>query len=227
MIKLLGFLFLYSLWGCSDLYYYDDEAVVEIEQVLEREIVSDTLFITSVEAGEAINFKIAGLERGNIFGEVYSKQVKSSWKFWHCRDVGPEQITSCHWKKRSEKCQIYYQDFLEYRERIVDFTEREKWPFKIMVGGTSYPLDEEFNFDGSTLYARITVAQEMVIDGHDLKIMVTQQESSMARAGFLKFGKCEGKGKKNFTANASLEFEEMDGQTFIELEVSASREVKR
>ena len=226
MIKLIGILLLCSFWGCSDLYYYD-EVKVEIEQVLEREVVSDILFITSVEVQEVISFKITGVERVNILGEVYSEQVKSSWKFWHCRDHGPEQITSCRWKKRSGTCHAYYQDFLEYRKSPIGFFQREKWPFKVMIGGTSYPLDKEFNFDGSALYAKITVTKEMVANGHDLKMAVIQQESKIARTGFLRFGKCEGRGERDFAANALQEFQEMDGQTFRELEISASKEVKR
>ena len=182
-----------ALWGCSD-WYYQDEQPPEMEQVLENELVNDAIFIDSVDVGEIIFFKISGIERGNIFGEVYARNAKSSWGEQELSSGLGDRPDHLRWVWKNGHCVANYRDFLDDEEWPVDFSERENWPFKIEVGGVDYPLDEGFNIAEGTLHVTLTITQEMVANGHDLGLVVLQGRPREVQVGFVGFGSCEGRG---------------------------------
>ena len=76
MSSFVFILSLLTILGCSD-FYYQEKTAVSVEQIVEKETVSDELFLTSVDAGEVIQLEIRGVETRNHFGKVYSKNHKS------------------------------------------------------------------------------------------------------------------------------------------------------
>ena len=214
-------LFIALTWGCSELYYENP-----IEQIVQSETIKDELFLTTVELGEVIQFAIKGWETKNQFSEIYSKKFKSRWEVERCHTSVATGMDYCQWQGESGNCKVYYQDFVGEIEESIDLTQKDGWPFQIMIGGVLYPLDAYFKVQEGVLDATLTITQKMLAHGHDLKFVVLQEEPKESKAGFLKFGKCDGRKRKGFKVFASLDFEIMDGHGFRTLEVSAKREAR-
>ena len=217
-------LYLLTIWGCSE--FYDEKPRANTEQIIESEIISGEIFLTTVNTGEVIQFEIRGIETRNDFSDVYPKRVKSYWDKeirTGNRHMGTDRYD---WVKRKGYCEVFYRDFLGEAEYNIDLSKREEWPFQITIGGTSYPLDEYYSIEGATLYANLSINRDMVAQGHDFKFVVIQDEPIKTKVGFLKFGKCEGKGRRSFKVDAPLKFKKLEGHGVKTLEISATKKIK-
>ena len=229
MTKFTLILTLLSIWGCINSNQRKEKTVTtakEVEHLLEKEKVIDKLFITSVNAGEVFRFKIKGFETKNLFSDIYYKMVNSYWNIEECPSDFENTTSYCPELREGGLCELYYRDFMGETSHPIDFSKREDWPLQITVGTSNYPLDDEFAVEGDTLYATLTISQEMLTDGDDVRIEVIQEEVNKTQVGFQRFGTCEGKGERGFYVADFLHHYPMDSHGILEIEVSVKKEVK-
>ena len=220
---MIKFLLLFMVTSCSPHYYQEDQ---NFERLAENARVDDFLFLGSVREGDVIKLAITGEEIKNDLSEVYAKSVKSSWKVEQCNSNNPHGLERCRWKKRSGRCRILYRDYLGEITQEIDFSDRDAWPFQVTIGGVPYPLEENFSVRGGTLYARLATSKAMLVGGDDLKLEIIRKDPEDERVGFMGLENCEGQGEKSFSVNDPLDFEEIPGDRFRVLEVSATRRLK-
>ena len=224
MTKMILTLFtLCAVIACSKRYYYEELESRRIVKVFEREEVAEELYLGSVEAGETLNFKITGADVFYV-KEDFTFITSASWSYRSCMESIATGREHCNWRSTSGKCEMFYRKFVESREVPIDFSKLKDMPFEIQLGDGSYPLSEVVN-DGHTLYGKITVLESMLVKGRDLKIKAIQGEPQVTRLGFLKFGRCEGTGKRNFKVMVSLDQWEDDAYIGRELKVSVTKEI--
>ena len=216
MVKLFGFFMLFFLAGCNEL-----KRKKSFDPIWENKVVTSRLFLTPAQEDVVYHFEITGVESKNEFSKEYRKVARSNWMDRDC-SFGPHGNICVKVPKRN-KCSLYYRDFIERTTSLIDFSKVEKWPFKLMIGKKTYPLDNDFIISDKTLYAKLTVSKEMLEDGYDIDFVVIQEEPETVKVGFQRFGKCSNR-EHDFKVYASLSSEVMNVDNVREVSVTMIRE---
>ena len=234
--KLILTFTLCTLGGCERWFEQGGEkALIKIERGQKKELVEqgskartvfDQWFVGDVAAREVVHFKITAIEQGDQFGEIYSKEIKSFWEV-PTYQAGPFPDNG-HPVKKEGRCVAYFRDYLGEGGHFINLLQREKWPFKIMVGGIRYPLDNSFRFEETTLYATLSVTKKMLQGGSDLVISIVGQEEKEIRTGFIGYGtECDGRAGQGFKTAASEIYEMIHPLKTKWLEVTTIRKQAR
>ena len=233
-IKITLILFLSVLLGCSDWTEKKtdksskverNEAVKKRKEIFGNEFVEDELFVSHVNAGDILYFKIKGVEIKNSFTDIYKKTAPSSWEYWRCETMCRECEDDCGWETLRGNCDLYYRDFKGTIERPIKFTDDTKTDqlkIRVKIEETYHPFINIFFVEDNVIHLAFLVLEGMVKDGHDLSLVV-QNKPETLREGFQDFGKCHGRGgkrRKNFSVEANLTHHLMDVHEKKEYEVS-------
>ena len=161
--------------------YFDSKPLT----IHESRPVIDSWYIGSVAEGEVINFNIQVVDTGKLVSDIYPRQVEKNWK---CRRS--EDLPECSPYSLTRQCTAYYRDQMGQGSRFFDLSERENWPFRVLIAGKEQFLNDSFTFSSPNLYATLRVTGAMLTHGDDLILKVIKPPG-LVEVGFMGFGKCQ------------------------------------
>jgi len=215
--------------SCAD-WYYEEEGLDTygvIERVLENEILQPETFVTTVQEGDVLYFRVRGRKYKNVFSAVYKKMVISTWDVRDCtRGCSALCVImgSCRWAQRKGTCDLFYRRHIIQRERPIRFSNNIKEiPLKVKIGDVRHPVGESFKIRDDILYATFNVSQQMLKTSDQLFLIIPKEKKKKIRVGFQRYGSsCDGFGKRNFRVSGTLKSHLMDAGSNSEFEASVS-----
>ena len=220
------FFILCVIGGCQRWFVQEQKkAAATIAEVKESKKVLRQWFIGDALARDVVRFEIRAIEGGGQLSEIYSKEVRS---FWEITSPCSSEHDNCPPPIQKEgQCTAYYRDYIGEEERFIDLSKRKEWPFKVTVGGVSYPLDTGFSFEQDNLSATLMITKKMLEAGNDLAIVMTKKDEGNARVGFIGHDKdCEGSGMPGFSIE-NKDYQIIDPGKWHWLEVSVTKQQKK
>ena len=169
-------------------------------------VVQGKWVLPNLKSGEVLHLQINAYKEENQWSEVYPKDTLAFWQARRCmRYFSNEELDCTPWEDKINSCKALYRKFKGVKETPIVLSERHEWPFKFSVGGVEYQLSNDYFFEGTTLYASLSIAPEMLSFGNDLTLEVIQPQQAEIKIGFLGYDEshCPGFGEEDFYTTAN------------------------
>ena len=183
------------------------ESFLELEEIAKDEVISDRVFIASLEAGDKVYIEARGWKRVPRFRQF----VRSSKSHWKKEDIcgGPSLGgKGCRtiWVDRSGKCELLYRKRKDDLEKNIFMEDnRTSYPLQLVMGEKVSPTPK-VRVDGHRVFIEFVVEEVMLEGGNDFYLDVAKGEPREKRVGFLKYKSCDGRRGKKFRVDAPTDF---------------------
>ncbi len=193
--------------------------------IFEGEMVDKQVFVGHVKAGDEILVRLQGVKITRRFSEVYKKNVTSVWTELECDNSHPfegknSKIRDCIEVYQSGECTASFRDDTGKVESPIEFEEQpESIPLYFILGGRSYRSDKIKLHGGSSVTVSLKVTAGMVEKTDKLYIRPIHTFNGHIKTGFLEYGSCQGRGKKDFHAMEATDSHEIPNNVIRSFQV--------
>lgn len=213
------------------------------EQLLDHELITESVFLGIVKPDDVLHFEIEGVETVPQFSAIYERSYASSWKEFFCPLLDPPvrdfprppfppipprpdfKRETCRYITMPGNCRHKFRDrFSDQVGQVVINDDLEKLKLKLLVGDKVFPLGEVVAREENKVFSKLRLTREMLTQEREAKLIVQKYEANNVKVGFIGFGSCNGLGKRNFKTTGPTSSSNVTVKTEQEFTVSASVE---
>jgi len=213
------------------------------EQLLDHELITDSIYLGIVQPDDVLHFEIEGVETVPQFSAIYERSYASSWKVFFCPLIDPPvrdfprppfppipprpdfKRGTCHYITVPGNCRHKFRNRIADKvEQVVIKDDLKKLKLKLVIGDKDFPLGEVVERKENKVFSKLLLTREMLTQEREAKLIVQKYDAHNVKVGFIGFGSCNGLGSRDFKTTGPTNSSNLTVRAMQEFTVSASVE---
>lgn len=189
----------------------------EFDLILIDEEFEKEIFLGKFIGGDKLKFEITGKQTYKIFPPIYNQKVQSRYEQKTCLPaMSPlRSRPMCLYIPKTGECEVYKRHHPTNKDRIILFDDdTREWNIKLKIGDNIYTVGKIIENSINRVTTEFTISDEMVLADNNVSLIIKPiNDQAKVKVGFIKYGDCPNRGKRNFRVLSSLASQEVTSKT--------------